>query len=619
MAAVKKALIVGVNRYSMPGNDLRGCVNDALTMAKLLTEHYQFGREDIRLLVDDRATTANMRQRLEWLIDGAGAGSSLVFHFSGHGSQVRDRDSDELEDGLDEILCPHDLDWDDPFTDDELRTAIGNVPEGVNLTMVLDCCHSGTGTRDFFKEPELRGAKTRFLVPPPDIGYRAAGGVTVTAEPERSVNMVGRRSGLALRHFGSALTAQNAVLIAGCRSDQTSADAWIENDYRGALTYSLYRTAKLRGYQLSYEDLVREAGDWLESSGYAQVPQLECPEERKRWSFLGQSEHRPAFVSMASSSPLSSMDRPELALAPPTRVVFIHGIGHHEPGYSNQWRAAFNRYLALPLGQFHEVVWDDVFDERTRPRDLAAPPALTRDEQGEAERLKAELREVLQIRSDLLTDIACGNGSRDGGLPNGIVDRAAARGFLDWFMNFDEYIGDFVKYLVSSDVRKAVKARLELALAPILASGHPTVLVSHSWGTVVAYDVLSTLPRGRLAHHFTLGSPLWMGPVRRKLGFDGQRRAAGAWINIDAKGDLIGGKLHGSYKVNHDYSVPSCGGSPHGSYFHPENALVQRDIIARAIQEAARTLADIVPDMFPTNGHANGSAHKRKRSRKAAR
>lgn len=597
MPVVKRALIVGVNRYAMPGNDLRGCVNDALTMAKLLTEHYQFGREDIRLLVDDRATTANMRRRLEWLIDGATAGSTLVFHFSGHGSQVRDRDSDELEDGLDEILCPHDLDWDDPFTDDELGEAIGTVPEGVNLTLILDCCHSGTGTRNFFKEPELRGAKTRFLVAPPDIAYRASGGVDVTAEPERSVNMVGRRHGLALRRFGTSLTEQNALLIAGCRSDQTSADAWIENDYRGALSYSLYRTAKLRGFQLSYEDLVREAGDWLESSGYSQVPQLECPEKRKRWSFLGQSEHRPVAVSLAGSTPLLPSDAPELALAPQTRVVFIHGIGHHEPGYSNQWRAAFNRYLALPLGQFHEVVWDDVFDSRARPRELAAPPDLSREEQSEADRLKAELREVLQVRGDLLTDFSNSGSARDAGPAGSIVDRAAARGFLDWFLNFDEYIGDFVKYLASPGVRKAVKKRLELVLEPLLASGHPVVLISHSWGTVVAYDVLRSLARGQLAHHFTLGSPLWMGPIRRKLDFDGQRHAVGSWINVDAKGDLIGGKLHGSYQVNHDYSVPSCGGSPHGSYFHPENALVQRDIIAKAIQEAARTLADAVPSL----------------------
>lgn len=88
MAAVKRALIVRIHRYVLPGANLRGCVKCELTMAKLLTENLGFNREDLRLLVDKRATT-NIRSR-------------LVFHFSGHGSQVRDRDGDELESGMDE-------------------------------------------------------------------------------------------------------------------------------------------------------------------------------------------------------------------------------------------------------------------------------------------------------------------------------------------------------------------------------------------------------------------------------------------------------------------------------------------------------------------------------------
>src|SRR5512134_298948 len=103
----RKAFLVGINRYPDPRNNLKGCVNDVLLMAKTLREQFGFaGPTDIKLLTDERATTANIRKGLEWLVGDASPGDSLVFHYSGHGAQVRDVDGDELSDNLDEILCP---------------------------------------------------------------------------------------------------------------------------------------------------------------------------------------------------------------------------------------------------------------------------------------------------------------------------------------------------------------------------------------------------------------------------------------------------------------------------------------------------------------------------------
>ena len=52
-----------------------------------------------------------------------------------------------LVDKRDEILCPTDLDWKDPFRDDWLRKTLGKLRSGINLTVIMDCCHSGTITR----------------------------------------------------------------------------------------------------------------------------------------------------------------------------------------------------------------------------------------------------------------------------------------------------------------------------------------------------------------------------------------------------------------------------------------------------------------------------------------
>jgi metacaspase-1 len=250
----KRALLVGLNAYPNPENALRGCLNDVRQMSLLLRDHFGFdGPADVRTLTDRRATTAAIESGLAWLVDGARAGDRLVFHYSGHGSQVPDPHGDERTDGLDEIICPYDLDWDAPFTDDDLHDALKGVPAGTHLTVVLDCCHAGTGLRD------LR--RTRFLPPP--------GGHQLPA----------RHGEIRARRFGRKAAEAGAILIAACREEQVSADAFIDGDYHGALTYYLCNTVEGAGYALTYGDLIRRLRRRLRADGFEQDPQLEGPRD----------------------------------------------------------------------------------------------------------------------------------------------------------------------------------------------------------------------------------------------------------------------------------------------------------------------------------------------------
>jgi hypothetical protein len=271
----RKAFLVGINRYPDPRNNLKGCVNDVLLMAKTLREQYGFsGPADIKLLTDERATTANLRKGLEGLVGGAAPGDSLVFHYSGHGAQVRDIDGDELSDSLDEILCPYDLDWNHPFTDDDLAEICREVPKGTLLTVILDCCHSGTGLRNFLR-PDLP-IRYKFLPAPVEVRHRSEPRIE-NRGIDRSVTLTGPDKALPVRRFGISLTKTNAVLIAGCRSDQTSADAWIDGDYHGALTYYLWRSLRELDWKGTYRKLISETGAALADHNYDQVPQLEGP------------------------------------------------------------------------------------------------------------------------------------------------------------------------------------------------------------------------------------------------------------------------------------------------------------------------------------------------------
>lgn len=146
----KKALLVGINKYKYV-RSLNGCVRDVRNMADILTSFYGFQSDEIRTIVDESATRNNLMNRFDWLLDGYKEGDLLLFHFSGHGSQIPDRDGDELKDSLDEILCLHDMDFRNPdsyLLDDDFNDIIDRLPKGVFLTVCIDSCHSGTATRD---------------------------------------------------------------------------------------------------------------------------------------------------------------------------------------------------------------------------------------------------------------------------------------------------------------------------------------------------------------------------------------------------------------------------------------------------------------------------------------
>lgn len=259
---MKKAFLVGINEYMIPNANLRGCVNDTKNMYDILTNIYKFPADNIRVVNDLRATKQGIIDRLNWLVTDVKAGDELIFHYSGHGSQVRDRNGDELNDQLDEILCPTDLDWNDPLTDDYLAIVLKSLPVGVFFTMLCDSCHSGSMTRGF-GNPHLKDDGKdieRFLAPPFDIASRAV-------SRKLKVSNMGKKQD----EKGKAVP-QNHVLISGCKDNQTSADAYINNTYQGAFSWALTSAIKSNP-----DTTVRQAHQQALASlkgRYTQIPQL---------------------------------------------------------------------------------------------------------------------------------------------------------------------------------------------------------------------------------------------------------------------------------------------------------------------------------------------------------
>ncbi len=76
---------------------------------------------------------------------------------------------------------------------------------------------------------------------------------------------------------------------------------------------------------------------------------------------------------------------------------------------------------------------------------------------------------------------------------------------LGWLL---DYVADVELYLRDEDAREAIQQEIELAIRAAAAQG-PTIVVAHSLGTVIAYEVLhQRVPLDRVRLFVTLGSPL---------------------------------------------------------------------------------------------------------------
>lgn len=141
-----RALLIGIN-YVGSSAELRGCHNDIETMTRYITDQ-GYADGEMKILLDDgeheEPTLQGIVDAMTWLSSGAQAGDSLFFHYSGHGASVRDDDGDEA-DGKDEALVPVDYKEAGLLRDDKVfEILVGPLTEGVQLTCILDCCHSGT-------------------------------------------------------------------------------------------------------------------------------------------------------------------------------------------------------------------------------------------------------------------------------------------------------------------------------------------------------------------------------------------------------------------------------------------------------------------------------------------
>ena len=241
----KKACLIGIN-YTNTSNELYGCVNDVMNLKTMLETKYKYNPENIRTIINEQATRNTILREFALLLKNATSGDILFFSYSGHGTYTIDRSGEEI-DGKDELLVSVD---NYAIFDDELKQIIDiYLKPNVKLFTLFDNCHSGTIL---------------------DLPYQYF--KTTTQSPIEPII-----------HPKCRETQGEVICLSGCRDDQVSMDAYINNTYAGAMTRTFIDVLtnvdmnnSLLGQGLSWNVFINEIRTMLRLRNFQQIPQLTC-------------------------------------------------------------------------------------------------------------------------------------------------------------------------------------------------------------------------------------------------------------------------------------------------------------------------------------------------------
>jgi hypothetical protein len=140
----KVVMLLTALDYRQTANPLT-CSIDGRNMEALAR---QCGIEDVTAMYDEQCTKENFQAVLEQICGRLEEGDIFIYYYSGHGTNLEDQSGDE-EDGQDEAFCFVDrqgqINFESCLSDDDFADMMcENIPEGVDIIVLTDCCHSGS-------------------------------------------------------------------------------------------------------------------------------------------------------------------------------------------------------------------------------------------------------------------------------------------------------------------------------------------------------------------------------------------------------------------------------------------------------------------------------------------
>lgn len=337
----RHALLIGINQYPLlrrvlpsgqtATRDLRGCVNDAHSIATLLRERYGFQTANIQLLTDENATRDGILAGLARLLASVGPDDLAVLFYAGHGSQMPDREGTKPS-GWDETLVPHDSGRgahpNRDITDDEIRLWLLQLCERTRFaTLIFDCCHSATLNRSASGSDERsieRDERTVAELPPSPLDSDQLARLQALAQ---SPEMPWLPSG------------DRYVMLAACRERETAKEHTHSDGAQvaqaGALTFFLTEALRSAAAGATYRDVFEQASLEVLRRYPTQHPAAEGALDREFFGvkdsptplYVLVSKVQGDTVTLDAGEPQGVQLGSEYALYPPgTRELEVRGL-----------------------------------------------------------------------------------------------------------------------------------------------------------------------------------------------------------------------------------------------------------------------------------------------------
>ena len=234
----KLALLVGINQYVDRSKNLGGCVNDAILQRQLLIHRFGFNPQDIVMVLNENATRQGILDAFEeHLIKQAKPGDVVVYHYSGHGSLVRDPNPIFIDRrfnvGVNGTFVPTDanLPVDYPEQGGTVADIMGHTLfllmsaiQTEYFTAVLDSCFSGAATRKITVRSRDGGEKVE--ISPQEKAYQEQWLSRLGWSPDEFADRY--KQGIA-----------NGVVLAATQRDRLAIDEQLNGIVSGAFTYRL--------------------------------------------------------------------------------------------------------------------------------------------------------------------------------------------------------------------------------------------------------------------------------------------------------------------------------------------------------------------------------------------
>ncbi len=290
MARGLYALLVGINQYDERSHipHLRGCVNDIQGIQSYLEGRVAADDFDLHLkvLTNSQATRQSIVDGFQQHLSQAGSNDVVLFYYAGHGSQAKAPEAfwPVSPSRMMETLVCYDSradneHWD--LADKELAQLIAQVDANQpHIVVVLDCCHSGSGTREVSSEGSAVVATRKA-----EIDYRDRPLSSFLLSPADALAMMAYEAGPEAGTVTRALTDSpktlqlpvgRHVVLSACSNIEEAKEYHGSGVPRGAFSHFLQESLNKANGSLSYRDLFKRTNALIRSGVPAQSPQLEA-------------------------------------------------------------------------------------------------------------------------------------------------------------------------------------------------------------------------------------------------------------------------------------------------------------------------------------------------------